>query len=255
MINISELIDGDKFEALHNHEGKVTYLKTDSAVELLKMRASLCPTDHVLITHNSDLPVSYEMVQTGYKLPRQWYAQNALVRHPKVTPIPIGLERVRWFPHLHKRDILVKFMGDPNFKPSKLCLANFSLSTNYSKRKACLDACSSFSTVSINTSVQQNPYQFFMEEILNHYFVLCPEGNGIDTHRLWEVLYLGRIPVVTSNISVESFKDLPMLIIPSWEYLNKKILQKYLEDFQSGKIPYSLEKLSFSYWEKKIHGH
>jgi hypothetical protein len=27
-------------------------------------------------------------------------------------------------------------------------------------------------------------------------YVICPRGNGIDTHRVWEALYLGVVPVV-----------------------------------------------------------
>jgi hypothetical protein len=235
-------------------DGKITYLKTDSAIELLKKGKGLCPKDHILITHNSDfsitLDLSHQAENTGF--PRHWFAQNVLVQDTKITPIPIGLERVRWFPHLHKRDILLDLMGKPDITPSNLCLANFSLSTNYSQRKACLDFCNTFSTVSVDNLVNQKSYISFIESIRDHYFVLCPEGNGIDTHRLWETLYLGRIPVVTNNITIESFKDLPILIIPSWDYLTKDILIKYLNDFQNGKIHYSLNKLDFKYWEKCI---
>ena len=35
----------------------------------------------------------------------------------------------------------------------------------------------------------------YLESIKNHDFVLCPRGNGRDTHRLWETLYLSLIHI------------------------------------------------------------
>jgi hypothetical protein len=247
-IKKEHFIDGDKFEALNSPCERISYLTTDAAIQIIKTGKSPCPAEHLLITHNSDYSISPELIK---KLPRHWFAQNVVVNHPQITPLPIGLERVRWFPHLHKRETLIEFMK-LKIQPSKLCYANFSLTTNFSQRKSCLNMCSSFSTVAVNNTVNQNSYRIFMEDILNHYFILCPEGNGIDTHRLWETLYLGRIPVVTHNITVESFKDLPILIIPSWDQFSKKTLEKYLTDFQAGKIAYSMDKLNFLYWKNLI---
>ena len=250
-----QLIDGDKFESLNNPKEKITYLSTDAIIELLKLNSEVCSERNILITHNSDHAISKEIIEgVGKKVfPCHWFAQNVMIKHPKITPLPIGLERIRWFPHIHKRDILLKNMK-LNIKPEKLCLANFSLNTNYTQRKKCLEMCRSFSTVDTNISVMFKSYTDFTLSILNHYFVLCPEGNGIDTHRLWETLYLGRIPVVTHNITIESFKDLPILIIPSWDYLTRDILINFLKNFKAGQINYSLDKLNFQYWNNIIKG-
>ena len=259
-LTAGQLIDGDKFEALNSPEDKITYLKTDALLEILKYKCfetnpkEVCPKEHVLITHNSDYYISPKTLKFAETLglPLHWFAQNVLVQHPKITPIPIGLERVRWFPHMRKRDILLEYMSKIDTTPTELCLANFSLSTTYFQRKACLDFSCTFSTIDVDNSVIQHPYTDFIESVKKHYFVLCPEGNGIDTHRLWETLYLGRIPIVTNNITVESFKDLPILIIPSWNYLTQDILINFLKNFQADRINYSLEKMNFQYWEKLI---
>lgn len=51
-------------------------------------------------------------------------------------------------------------------------------------------------------------------------FVLCPEGNGVDTHRLWEVLYMGGVPVVKSNPALnEIFERLPIVVLSNWRQL------------------------------------
>ena len=38
----------------------------------------------------------------------------------------------------------------------------------------------------------KNGYAFdkYLENLCMHKYVICPEGNGVDTHRLWESLYM-----------------------------------------------------------------
>ena len=49
-------------------------------------------------------------------------------------------------------------------------------------------------------------------------YVICPIGNGIDTHRFWETIYLGRIPVVLNSPFIEKLKPYyKMVILDKWE--------------------------------------
>jgi len=53
-------------------------------------------------------------------------------------------------------------------------------------------------------------------------FAICPEGNGIDCHRIWECFYLKVIPIVLDNIFIRKVKDkykLPMIILNDWSEL------------------------------------
>jgi hypothetical protein len=250
----SEFLDGDRFESLGTSIPGVTYLKIDTARDYVSSGISLCPPGTVLVTHNGDYHVTDAMAEyaraTGVT---RWFAQNSSTEDPLVIPIPIGLERARWFPHLHKRDVLVSGMATQGaILPSKLCLSNFSLSTNYVERSTCLKAGRSYSTTHEASSVTQDVYHWYVNEVLDHHFVLCPNGNGIDTHRLWETLYLGRVPVVTSSVPVRAFSDLPILILDSWEQLSSDRLNGYLTGLLSGGVPYSLDKLRFSYWQTII---
>ena len=43
------------------------------------------------------------------------------------------------------------------------------------------------------------PFTEYADDIMKSYFVLCPRGNGLDTHRAWEAYYLDSIPVVEDN--------------------------------------------------------
>ena len=53
--------------------------------------------------------------------------------------------------------------------------------------------------------------------ISKYKFILCLEGNGWDTHRLWEVLYMGNFPVLLEtewSLNLSSL-GLPVLLVPN----------------------------------------
>lgn len=48
----------------------------------------------------------------------------------------------------------------------------------------------------------------------------CPEGNGFDTHRLWEPLYVGGVPIVRKNNYISPLiAELPVLQVRNWAEL------------------------------------
>src|SRR6185437_6783751 len=47
-------------------------------------------------------------------------------------------------------------------------------------------------------------------------FHIAVTGNGLDTHRLWEVLYLGSVPIVMTSVLDKLYENLPVLIVQSW---------------------------------------
>jgi len=88
----------------------------------------------------------------------------------------------------------------------------------------------------------------FLKNCRTNSFVICPTGNGIDTHRIWETLYLGGIPIIKSHNTLNYLvQNLPVLVVDSWHDLRRK---NFLEDnfyrINSGKYDYY--KLSASYW-------
>ena len=86
-------------------------------------------------------------------------------------------------------------------------------------------------------------------------FNLCPHGNGIDTHRIWETLLVNSIPVLLNTSFAQNFKEIgvPMLLVNKWEDLlhlsvaelnNFYIEKKKVGDFRK----YS----TFSFWKNYI---
>jgi hypothetical protein len=170
----------------------------------------------VLITHNSDSIVKNDET-TRYLLDQpnivRWYAQNVTVTHEKLRILPIGIANDQW-PHGNTD----KIMENLNNIKTKSVYFNFSVQTNYSKRMECYNKLSP----NLVQAPTIPPHQY--HTLLSQYeFCVCPEGNGVDTHRLWEALYLKCIPIVLQSSHIDILRNqlnIPMVILNSWDELH-----------------------------------
>ena len=85
-------------------------------------------------------------------------------------------------------------------------------------------------------------------------FVICPPGNGIDTHRFWEALYLKTIPIIEKNEISRFLKKagFPILLLDKWTDLSKFNEEKLKKFYISKKKDFSCKYLFQNYWKKKI---
>ena len=171
----------------------------------------------VLITHNSDGNVSSdnhfvkELILNDKII--KWYAQNVSVKCDKVSPIPIGIANSQWnhgnIEHLKNIDI----------EKSEDVFFNFSISTNPGKRQICYD--NLHTKIPFIHTLNQTEYY---RTLGKYKFCICPDGNGFDTHRLWECLYLRCVPIVLKTEFIEILKeslDIPVLMLDNWNDFNR----------------------------------
>ena len=131
-----------------------------------------------------------------------------------------------------------------NINKNNLLYVNFQKNTNDAARSKITEIFQDLEWVKID---QPNlKLDEYLKEIKNSYFVLCPFGNGIDTHRMWETLYAGSIPIVEKHISYKTTKDLPVLYVDSYEEITEDYLNEALEKINEGKFNY--DKLSTTFW-------
>lgn len=195
---------------------------------------------YILYTHNGDLPVdnSYLQYMDDTNLVR-WYGQNIMTHHPKLSSIPIGLANEIW-PHGNE-DIFNHVMCK-NINKERLIYANFDIYTNFNERKYCLSELS-------KNGLQMNdklPFEKYLEEVAKSYFVISPNGNGIDCHKTWESLYLKSIPIVTKSVNIEFYKELPIIIIDNWSEFDSKIISYELYEKIWG--DFDINRLSLNYF-------
>jgi len=75
----------------------------------------------------------------------------------------------------------------------------------------------------------------YFRETCRYKFVLCLEGNGFDTHRVWETLYQNNFPVVLETGWSKNLKNLglPILIVEDLDYLDSDILQNHALQYRN----------------------
>lgn len=253
-IIFNNYISGDFFSKLSNNK-TILYVKTDY---LDDQAWGVSKNYTVLITHNSDFGIDSskykKFLQCGKF--KYWFAQNPIINETRLFTLPIGLMNQRW--HNYPRFSLMMEEKKKNIKPTKLLLLSFSIKNNKDKRQKCVDSFINKTYVTNNIvyavknfvgDVKEYDRKFF-NIMLDHLFIACPEGNGIDTHRFWETLYMGRYPVVLHNKVNDDFSDLPVLILNKWEDFEKEYL-KFLERIKNRKFSYS--KLTQEYWIDRIN--
>jgi hypothetical protein len=236
------------FDVKKLYDGCVIYTHTTYVRELFTILKHLSVIVTV-ITHNSDanIDVSYDIPENVIK----WYTQNVDTLNPTVESIPIGLENNRWFPKIRKKEKMLALMNsseNPTLK--NLLYVNHNINTNPDKRSIVYELLKGKDGVTIEEGKNGIDFDRYLINIFTHRFVACPEGNGIDTHRVWECLYLGTIPIVVRNYNTQFYQDLPICFIDNWEEITKEFLKN--EWNRIWNEPWNLEKLTFAYWENKI---
>lgn len=167
----------------------------------------------ILITHNGDLPVDESYSQyLDEELLISWYGQNICFKHPKLKSIPIGLANEIW-PHGNV-EVFEKVMSK-NLEKNNLIYVNFDVNTNLKERTYCL---SELHSKGLKMS-EKLGFENYLEKLSQSYFVISPNGNGIDCHKTWEALYLKTIPIVTNSFNISFYKNSPILVLEDWKNL------------------------------------
>jgi len=178
----------------------------------------------IIISHNSDHEINY--IQ-NVKL---HLAQNCLIKNDKLFAIPIGIENNQWFDHQ-----IFNNVRNMKIKKTKDIYFYFNLDT-YTTRSNCYNQLKN----KLVWNTKKNKKDYFIE-LANHRYAICPRGNGLDTHRIWECLYLDVIPIIIKDDYI-NIDNLPIIILNSWTELN--LIDKF-KNIQ-------LEKLTIEHYNYKI---
>jgi len=201
-----------------------------------------------LIFHNSDGDFNDKHLTLFDKLPLLLciFTQNMNVNHEKVFPLPIGLANTQW---KHGNPKIHQELYTMHIEKIKDIYFNFSKNTNSKERNKCYNEV-------IQKGIKWNnslPYKEYLIELKRHKYAICPEGNGIDTHRFWECLYMRTIPICLKNNITQYYSDLfPVVILDNWSELSvSNLLQSYKELYK--KFNGSNEYLDMTFLLKKIN--
>jgi hypothetical protein len=211
-------------------------------INILANKLNNLKNKFILISHNSDENINEDndsviKILHSEKI-EKWYSQNVCFNHEKLIPMPIGIANSMWG---HGNLQIYDNFGKDGLKQlhlwkTKKVYFNFSIDTNKTKRQPCYDS------LIKKISFLENMIPFNnLIRLSKHQFAICPEGNGVDTHRLWESFYFQAVPVVLNSPFIEALRseyNLPMVILNSWD------------EFDESKLNYSNYTFDDSYFEK-----
>jgi hypothetical protein len=177
-----------------------------------------------LVVHNSDESFTdelYDMVKSYVTSVR---AVNCVT--PRAIQLPLGLRDDQYTPHAVLRDV----MNAPDVKRDILCVVNFLIYTNTAERQYVYDLFKSnphclvqhdymyyHKSMSFSDEETQTRRKEFYNTLKRSKYAICPAGTGIDTHRVYECIHLGVIPIVKSSPLDSLYATMPVKIVNDWE--------------------------------------
>jgi hypothetical protein len=200
------------------------------SLELLMNKIHLFKNKFVLVSHNEDENVTEKYLPLANNpMIIKWFAQNLMIDHDKVEPLPIGIANSMW-PHGNIEHLIHIQNKYENVEKTNDFFFNFSLSTNERARFQCKTIIESKGL----TFIYHIPREIYLEKLASYKFAICPEGNGIDCHRLWEAYYLNVIPIMLKNqFSLHIQKYLPCVLLNSWDDFDLDYCNKYYELYKN----------------------
>ena len=170
----------------------------------------------ILVTHNSDGEIrntnEVNNILNCNKLIK-WFGQNICIEHPKLFFLPIGLANSQWSNGNLSLFYNENFINNLKNNKTNNMYFNFNINTNFNKRQICYESLKD-KLVWLNTI---DPIEN-QKRLSTYKFCICPEGNGVDSHRLWECLYLKVVPVVIKSefTSILEKQNIPLVILENW---------------------------------------
>ena len=239
--------------------GSTVYVCTEAIPNFLKTYLPQAKGPIVIVSGDSDL--SFELNKTDLESPKilHWFAQNCTIEHPKVTPLPIGLDyhtvstqNHHWSPKMTPRqqEKMIKDLAaiEPKYeRKDHRAYGNFLLNISRGNRRAAFEQIPKELMIYEKDFVVR-PVTWWKQA--SAAFTVSPMGNGMDCHRTWETLVLGGIPIVESSVLNRLYEGLPVLIVKSWSDITETLLKKTINEFSERK--FEPERLELKYWVQKI---
>jgi hypothetical protein len=239
-----------------------SFLDEDAKTFFFQLWSRVPRSSRVAVVGRSDRPFRVCFAEIFWKLNfTRVYSTNVVETNDFVRSLPLGLPN-------EARDSEYQFvLSDQKMLLSAYTLVpqrdNFDLSiyvnfrpeTSILHRGGLLDFLKSCKLQKVIYGTFDRSPEGRMEylcDLRKYNFVLCPQGNGIDTHRLWETLYVGGFPVVLEGTSLdEVLRLLPVVLLDSWERLiDEEYMAKEWKRLTSSEFQF--QYLSRNHWRGQI---
>jgi hypothetical protein len=203
----------------------------------------------VLVSSESDRPITSEFLGRCPPQIAHWFSTNIEVEDERLEALPLGLSN-SYCDITLKASLIAEASREFTNRPNWLYM-NFRARSNPTVREPIMDYFRSFRSADwVTLQEGELNLQDYLTELTSHRFVLCPPGNGIDTHRLWEALYSRTIPVALDRPAMAAFRDLPILFVDDFKKLTRDFLAGEYERIRTSQ--WNWPKLFLPWWRKRI---
>lgn len=240
------------------HDGKfIFFTKTDylrkDFVEISKLKNEV-----ILISGNSDFVIDDGLSKSMPENIKAWFATNVITENPKIIPIPLGIENyeksvreghgVGYDRGLTKETFI---LNHQDRTPTGFIYSNCRRGTNPGLRDRIIDISKKNDYITWeepNLSIES-----FFDRVLDFEAVLCPQGNGFgDNHRIYETLYLNRIPITTGgHVHKSLHHNFPVVLVEDIELLKNYDFLREQVDIAKSKV-WDRSLLDLDYWKNRI---
>lgn len=271
--NLDQFISTDKYlDFANTSPSDFRYVKRDYLFRAGKFRDIVYPgffssrleyREKILLVGHSDIPTTQIQSQIlKYFGVVKVYGTNMLSDQIFSFSIPLGLTNDCDDSPLHRlfgdnsllleASLVADFPDD--FSPS--LYVNFSASNNRGERGVLLKEITKlpkeFKIIVNDPDFTTSGRVKYLADCRSSNFVLCPEGNGVDTHRLWETLYMGGIPVLKKNpVMAALVANLPVVQVDSWrDIASVDFLEREWHRVQE--MLWDSRQLTLNYWKHRF---
>ncbi len=225
-------------------ENDIIYCKTDNVLELFAKLNSIKKLKNLkLITHQGAIPsIDEKLYSLKPDCISEWYSVNIKVNKSNLYALPLGLGNKFSDGNLNSKDFKEFYESNENNVQENKIYSNFRINTNPIREQY-------FKYLKTNKNFVQeesklNKYEY-LKKITNYKYVFSPRGLGIDTHRFWEILYAGSIPVAKNELIYNNFTKYYQ------EFTNIKSIN--IDEFKTTNLDdFLIDYLNIDYWMEKI---
>lgn len=239
--------------------GSVVYVCTEAIPKFIETYLPMAKGPVVVVSGDSDLSFSGDSAILDNSKILHWFAQNCTGKHPKLSPIPIGLD----YHTVANQDHIWSKKTSPKEQEEQIKeLASIEADISRRDHRAYGNFLLNITRGNRIQAYSQIPQDlviyergFVVREITwwkqaSAAFTVSPHGNGLDCHRTWETLILGGVPIVESSVLDCLYEGLPVLIVKNWSDITESLLENTLQEFKTKQ--FELERLKLNYWMAKI---
>lgn len=246
-----KLDESSKVNSLKVKKNDILFIKGDFIEEFIKRDLNKLPDGVKVITHNSDVNITEEFVNVFKEKNVSWYVQNASVDITKIENIhliPIGFENRNWFSNGKLKNL--KNVEIPNEKIEKIFIG-FNTNTNKDRVKIL----SVMDENDLTLFYRRTTHKEYLKQLAKCKVSLCPEGNGVDTHRIWESLLVKTLPILLKTEFSLNLKaiNVPMYLVDNWSEVNELTATQISDVYENNAKSLNESNLVYSeYWREFI---